>query len=300
MHADELDIDEGLVRRLVAGQFPQWAELDVELVATAGTSNAMYRLGGDMVVRLPRIAAAGEDIAKERVWLPRLAPSLPVPVPVPLGIGGPVADYPLPWSVLRWLDGANPVVGRIVQPAVLAADLASFVRALHAVDPAGGPASYRSETLAERDGAVRAALARLGGTVATEAVSSEVVAAEVVAAVWDDAVHAPGPSGPPVWIHADLQPGNLLVADGRLSAVIDFGCAGLGDPAVDLLPAWYVLPAGARDAFREAVRADDAAWARGRGWALSVALLELDYYRDTNARMASIARHVLGEVLAGA
>ncbi|MFJ2861887.1 aminoglycoside phosphotransferase family protein [Kitasatospora sp. NPDC087314] len=289
MHADELDIDDALVRRLIAGQFPQWAGLPVESVDSAGTSNAMYRLGGDLVVRLPRIAGVADDIAKEHAWLPHLAPALPVAVPVPLGVGGPVGGYPWPWSVLGWLEGANPVVGRIAEPGLLAGDLAAFVRALRRVDPAGGPASFRSEPLGERDGATRAAIAGLRGVVDTEAVT----------AAWGAALRAPGHCGPAVWIHSDLQPGNLLVSEGgRLSAVIDFGCVGLGDPAVDLIPAWYVLPASARGAFRAAVGADDAAWARGRGWALSVALRELDYYRETNPVMAGIARHVIGEVLA--
>ncbi|MFF0414365.1 aminoglycoside phosphotransferase family protein [Kitasatospora sp. NPDC004745] len=288
MHADEWDIDEALVRALLAERFPQWAGLPVERVDSAGTNNAMYRLGADMVVRLPRIPAAAEDIAKEHAWLPRLAPALPVPVPAPLGVGGPVAGYPWPWSVFRWLDGANPVAGRAEEPALLAGDLAGFVGALHRVDPAGGPAAYRSEPLAERDGQTRAAIAGLHGIVDTRAATD----------AWEAALEAPGPSGPPVWIHADLQPGNLLVSGGRLSAVIDFGCAGLGDGAVDLIPAWYVLPAAVRGDFRAAVGADDAAWARGRGWALSIAVAELDYYRETNPVMADIARYVIAQVLA--
>ncbi|SOB84812.1 aminoglycoside phosphotransferase family protein [Streptomyces sp. 1331.2] len=290
MHANELDLDAALVRRMVAGQFPHWAGLPVEPVATVGTSNAMYRLGAELVVRIPRIPGAVEDVRKEYLWLRRLAPGLPVAVPVPLALGGPVDGCPWPWSVLRWLDGVNPVAGQVDEPAALAADLASFVTAMRRLDPAGGPASYRSESLPDRDGVVRRAIAALAGTVDARAVT----------AVWEAALGAPPHSGPPVWIHADLQPGNLLVdGGGRLSAVIDFGCAGLGDPAVDLITAWYMLPASARGAFRASVGADDAAWARGRGWALSVALLELDYYRGSNPRMAGIARHVIGEVLAG-
>ncbi|MFJ8476252.1 aminoglycoside phosphotransferase family protein [Kitasatospora sp. NPDC094011] len=289
MHADELDIDEALVRRMVAGQFPQWAGLPVEAVDSAGTSNAMYRLGADLVVRIPRIPGAVEDIEKEEAWLRRLAPELPFAVPVPVGLGEPLDGCPWPWSVLRWLEGVNPVVGSVRQPAVLAADLAEFVTAMHRVDQAGGPAAYRSESLASRDPAVRRALAGLAGEVDVDAVTS----------LWDKALGAADHPGPAVWIHADLQPGNLLLdADGRLSAVIDFGCMGLGDPAVDLLTAWYVLPAPVRAAFRTGVAADDAAWGRGRGWALSVALMELDYYRDSNPRMVRTARHVVGELLA--
>ncbi|MGI5472078.1 aminoglycoside phosphotransferase family protein [Streptomyces sp. CA-132043] len=286
-----------LVRRLLAAQFPRWAGLPVEPVRTAGTANAMFRLGADMVVRLPLTAGSAADVAKEHRWLPWLAPRLPVAVPVPLGRGTPAEGFPWGWSVYRWLPGADPVVGRAPGPGVpvsapdpglLAKDLASFVTALHRIEPADGPPSFRSAPLATRDDVTRGALEVVRGTV-------DAVAA---AAVWDAALRAPEPAGPAVWIHSDLQPGNILLDGGRLSAVIDFGCLGLGDPAVDLLAAWYLLPAGARETFRVAVGADDAAWARGRGWALSVALLELRAYRESNPRMAGIARHVIDEVTA--
>ncbi|MEU3778305.1 aminoglycoside phosphotransferase family protein [Streptomyces sp. NPDC032472] len=288
MHADEPDIDAPLVQRLIAAQFPHWAALPVKPVDSVGTSNAMYRLGEDMVVRLPRVAGAAEDAETEHTWLPRLAPSLPVAVPEPLGKGAPGEGYPWRWSVFRWLDGENPVRGRIAEPGRLAQDLAAFVTALHRIDPTGGPTSFRGGSLAERDGSTRRAIAALRGSLDAGAVT----------AAWDADRQAPAWAGPAVWIHADLQPGNLLVAGGGLSAVIDFECLGLGDPAVDLITAWYVVPREARDTFRAAARADDAAWARGRGWALSVALMEADYYGETNPAMAATARYVIGEVLA--
>ncbi|MFE3549037.1 aminoglycoside phosphotransferase family protein [Streptomyces kronopolitis] len=289
LHADEADIDMSLVRRLLAAQFPQWADRSLTAVDSAGTSNAMYRLGADMVVRLPRIAGAASDVEKEHHWLPRLAPTLPVAVPAPLGKGSPADGYPWPWSVYRWLDGANPALGRLAAPGRLAADLAEFVTALQRIDPADGPPAYRSEPLPARDDATRAALAELDALVDTEAAT----------AVWEAALRAPSWPGPAVWIHADLQPGNVLLDRGRLSAVIDFGCAGLGDPAVDVIAAWYLLPAEARGVFRTALGVDEATWARGRGWALSVALMELSYYRTTHPAMADIARTVIGEVLLG-
>ncbi|MEU5208934.1 aminoglycoside phosphotransferase family protein [Streptomyces sp. NPDC020742] len=288
MHADEIPVDVPLVRRLLGARFPQWAPLPLTPVDSVGTSNVMYRLGADKVVRLPRMAGAAEDVAKEHRWLPRLAPSLPAAVPEPLGEGAPADGYPFPWSVYGWLAGGHPVIGRLAEPVLLAGDLGEFVAALHRIDPTDGPPSYRSETLAARDGITRAALGELRGTIDGDAAT----------AVWDEALRAPGRSGPPVWIHADLQPGNLLLTEGRLSAVIDFGCLGVGDPAVDLIVAWYVLPERARQTFRAAVEADDAMWTRGRGWALSVALMELRYYRDTNPAMAATARHVIQELLA--
>ncbi|MFD8692196.1 aminoglycoside phosphotransferase family protein [Streptomyces sp. NPDC059651] len=288
MHADEPGIDDSLVQRLITAQFPRWSGLPVERVGVAGTSNVMYRLGEDLVVRLPRTAGSADDTAKEHHWLPRLAPSLPVAIPVPLGAGVPGEGYPWPWSVYAWIDGTCPTVGDTAEAAPLAQDLARFADALHRVDPGDGPPSYRSETLAARDFEVRAALTDLSAEIDTGA----------AARVWEAALRAPAPTGPPVWIHADLQPGNMLTADGRLTAVIDFGCLGLGDAAVDLIAAWYVLPAGARETFRVAAAADDAAWARGIGWALSIALMELQYYRGTNAFMADTARHVIAEILA--
>ncbi|MEU9951106.1 aminoglycoside phosphotransferase family protein [Streptomyces sp. NPDC047939] len=288
MHADEPETDDALVRRLITAQFPHWSGLRVERVGAAGTANAMYRLGADLVVRLPRTAGSADDTAKEQHWLPRLASSLPVAIPAPLGAGVPGEGYPHPWSVYGWLDGSCPAVGDTAEAVPLARDLARFVTALHCVDPTGGPPSYRSEPLAARDTAVREALADLTTEIDTAA----------AAEIWQTALRAPAPAGPPVWIHADLQPGNMLTADGRLTAVIDFGCLGLGDAAVDLIAAWYVLPAAARDTFRTAVEADDAAWARGIGWALSIALMELQHYRETNAFMADTARHVIAEILA--
>ncbi|MFJ9691753.1 aminoglycoside phosphotransferase family protein [Kitasatospora sp. NPDC101183] len=288
MHANQVDVDEALVGRLVAGSFPEWAGLPIERVESHGSTNAMFRLGEELVARLPIRPSAAQDVLGEQRWLPHLAPWLPVPVPEPLGTGGPTEEYPLPWSVLLWREGVNPRPGRPDAPGQLALDLAEFTNALHWVHPEGAPPSYRAETLRDRAPGIAATLAELCGVI-------DVGAAEDA---WEEALEAPEAGGPPVWIHADLQPGNLLVApDGRLCGVIDFGCAGLGDAAVDLLPAWYVLPASARPAFRTAVGADDAAWARGRGWALSVALNELLYYRRSNPVMADTARYVIGEVI---
>lgn len=312
MHADEAETDVCLVRRLLGAQFPQWAELPVTQVGPVGTSNAMYRLGEDMVVRLPRVAGSAADVDKEHTWLPRLAPPLPVAIPVPLGRGRPGEGYPWPWSVYRWLDGEPPgragasgeagEVGDVGDAGGLAEDLAGFVGALHRIDPADGPPAYRSEALATRDTSTRAAIEELAGReygFGYGHSASPAASVAVATAVWDAALRAPGWDGPAVWIHAGLQPGNLLTVRGRLSAVIDFGCLGVGDPAVDLIVAWYVLPAAARGAFRAALGpwADDAAWVRGRGWALSIGLMELRYYREPNPVMAATARYVIGELL---
>lgn len=288
MRPDEVDLDAPLVSRLVAAQFPRWAGLPVRRLASSGTENAMFRLGADKVVRLPRHPDAVESVAHEQRWLARLGPRLSVATPVPLEQGGPGEGFAWPWSVYGWLDGRNPVAGAVEQPEALATDLAAFVTALRGIEAQGGPPNDRGVPLAERDAPTRDALAQLDGRIDTVAVT----------ALWEEALRAPGRTEPPVWTHGDLSPGNVLVEGGRLSAVIDFGGVGVGDPAVDLIVAWNLLPASVRGVFREAVGADDAEWARGRGWALSISLIQLPYYWETNPPLAENSRYVIREILA--
>ncbi len=290
MHADEIEIDAPLVRRLIATQFPRWAELPVAEVRSAGTDNAMYRLGDDLAVRLPRQPGAAHQVEKEQRWLPRLAPLLPLDVPVPLGRGVPGEGYPLPWSVFRWLEGENVFDEPLADPRHAAVELGRFVTALRRADADGAPPSFRGGPLSSRDGDVRAALGELAadGTVDTEA----------AAEAWEAALRLPRWEGPPVWVHGDLLPGNLLARRGRLSAVIDFGGTGIGDPACDTMPAWTLLTAETRKVCREAADVDDATWGRGRGWALCFGLVALPYYRVTHPALAAVARRAIEEVLA--
>lgn len=290
-HPGPHPVDEDLVRRLIAGQFPRWAGLPVERFPSGGTVNGVYRLGDDMVVRLPLARGGAGDVAPEREWLPRLAPRLPVAVPEPLGAGEPAEGYPWPWSVYRWLAGENPEAGALDAPERLARDLAAFVTAMREVTLPGAPPAHRGGPVASLDADTRAAIEELRG------IPEEGVDCDAATAVWEDALRAPAWDGPPVWLHADLMPGNLLVEGGGLTAVIDFGCAGSGDPACDLFPAWNLLPAGARKVFRAALDADDASWRRGRGRTLSQALTALPHYRLTNPSMARNARHVIRETL---
>jgi aminoglycoside phosphotransferase (APT) family kinase protein len=293
MHADEVDTDISLVSRLVAGQFPQWSDLSIEPVRSAGTDHALYRLGTDLVVRLPRVERATSSLQKELEWLPRLAPRLPLAVPVPLASGAPAEGYPWPWAVYRWLEGETATRDRIADPGAAATELARFVAALHRIDATNGPLpgahnSFRGDAPANRDGPVRSAIAAL----------QDMVDVEAVTAAWEAALAEPAWDGPGVWVHGDLLETNLLARDGRLSAVIDFGCLGVGDPAHDVMTAWAYLPAESRDAFRAALPVDDATWARGRGLALSWALIALPYYKDTNPVFAEMARRTIAEVLA--
>ncbi|WP_405784416.1 aminoglycoside phosphotransferase family protein [Streptomyces sp. NBC_00859] len=289
MHADEADVDASLVRRLLGAQFPRWAVLPVEPVLPWGTDNAVYRLGEDLSVRLPRIAGAVGQVEVEHRWLPRLAPHLPLRLPTPVGRGAPAEDYPWEWSVHDWIKGESAAIDRLADPCRAAADLAGFVTALQRIDTTGGPAAGRGVPLATRDTVTREAIAALAGMIDTAAVTE----------AWEAALRAPVHDAPAVWIHGDLTPGNLLVEDGRLSAVIDFGALGVGDPACDLIVAWNLFSGEARDVFRSASAADEATWRRGRGWALSIALVALPYYLETNPVIVESSWRVIDEVLHG-
>lgn len=303
MHADELDIDADLVRRLLAVQFPQWAALPLARFPSAGTVNAMFRLGSALGVRLPLIAGGVGDVELEQRWLSHLAPHLPVAIPSVLGKGVPGDGYPWPWTVFRWLEGDNPVVGALAEPRLLAKGLASFVAAMRQIDSTDGPPASRGKPLSTRDTGTRAAIQELAAMIGTDGLRGTSMDGlshahlQSAAAAWARDMSAPVWRGRPVWVHGDLMPGNLLVEQGRLSAVIDFGTMGTGDPACDLISAWNLLPAEARPAFRAALDVDDATWARGRALALSMALIQLPYYVHTNPSMAANARHVIGEVL---
>jgi aminoglycoside phosphotransferase (APT) family kinase protein len=271
MHDDEVETDCELVSRLVASQHPQWADLPIERVASAGTDNAMYRLGGDLAVRLPRIHWAVDNVVKERKWLPVLAPHLPLAVPLPVAAGEPEDAFPYPWSVVQWLPGELARPDRLHDPMQAALDLAAFVRALQAVDPADGPQQHRGGPVRLQDAAVREGVAGLRGEVDGDAVLE----------AWNHVIQAPDYDGPPRWFHGDLAYLNLLVQGRKLSGVIDWGTCGVGDPAIETIVAWSLFPSDARGAYRDALRVDDDTWERGKGWVLA-GVFGIPYYRDTN------------------
>jgi len=285
MHDDQVEITERLVRGLLDRQLPQYAGLPLAPVAEHGTDHALYRLGDELLVRMPVYAAAADQATSDARWLPVLAPHLPVAVPVPVAVGEPDDTYPFPWSVVPWLPGRCPAAGEVD-----AHELGAFVRALHGVDATDGPpktGTSRGTPIRGWDPFVREAVDLAG---------DRVDRARVLAA-WEDSLAAPDWDGDPVWIHGDLLPGNLLVRDGRLAAVIDFGALGVGDPAPDLQPAWTTLPATARAAYREVVGYDDDTWRRGRGWALGPALTGIPYYWDTVPAFAQRGLRTVAAVL---
>jgi aminoglycoside phosphotransferase (APT) family kinase protein len=284
MHADELEIDETLVRRLVAGQFPEWASLPVRRVERSGTVNAIFRLGQRLSARLPRRNGPTVPYSAQLAWLPRLARLLPLEVPIPVAVGSPDGEYPWYWEVHRWVPGEIVPVERI-DAVQAASDLATFVAALQRVPPIGAPAG-RGIPLAARDREVRPRLVEFGD-------------AEALVA-WEEALAADAWAGAPVWHHGDLDVRNWLVREGRIRAVIDWGSMGVGDPACDVMVAWKLHSAAARDAFHSALPTDDATWTRARGWVVSQAVMALTYYTpDNNPGLYHEAGHWLQLALSG-
>lgn len=288
MHENEFEVSSELVHRLLVAQFPQWANMELRRVASAGTDNALFRLGNDMVVRMPIVDWAVANVDAEQEWLPRLAPFLPIEIPTPLAMGDPDEGYPCRWSIYRWCVGENPSVGLLTRPSELAGDVARFLEALRNIDTVGGPLAERGLPLTVRDESTRGAIAALSSMMDTQE----------IATAWESALDLPAWEGPNVWIHGDLSAGNILTVDGRLNAVIDFGALGIGDPAADLIIAWNLLPQQVRAGFWSQSGVDEATWKRGRAWALSIALIQLPYYDKTNLPLAENARYVIGEVLA--
>lgn len=287
-------IDEALVRCLVDTQFPQWADLALKLLDPAGSDHVIYRLGEELSVRLPRHPGAIGQARKESQWLPQLAPHLPLAIPVPVAVGGPGFGYPWPWAVSRWLDGEVATVDALGDSPEAAIELARFLAALQRFPLEDIPAGDAGEALtgrplSDRDRATRAAIAEVDGVFDTAAMTQ----------LWNAALSAPGWDRSPVWFHGDFHTGNLLTSHGCLSAVIDFGGLGTGDPACDLMIAFTLMSADSRAAFRDALGVDDATWMRGRGWALATGLNAYTSYAAVNPRVAAQTARQITHALVG-
>lgn len=292
LHDDEVVSTPDLVRRLVASQFPRWAHLPVTPGPPGGTDHHLFRLGDELLVRMPKIAWAQDQAGNDARWLPFLAPHLPLRLPAPEAVGEPGEGFPFRWSVTPWLDGASPAVGALGADA--ARQLGEFVTALRTVSTAGGPVkggTSRGVPLARLDDGVRAAITESGTRIDGRAATR----------MWDQALDA-RPATEGRWIHGDLLPGNLLARDGSMTAVIDWGGVGVGDPAADLIPAWTQFAGAERGVFRAAAAdglADSAdAWARGRGWVLVQAVIGLPYYWDRWPEFARACQDRVAAVLA--
>jgi aminoglycoside phosphotransferase (APT) family kinase protein len=288
MHADEVDTDPSLVQRLVAGRFPEWAELPIEPVFPLGTDNANYRLGDDKLVRLPRQEEKVAPLERELEWLPVFARAVQLEVPEALGRGEPAEGFPFPWAVFTWVEGENVAVEEIREPERTAVELAELVLAIRSLDAADAPPGLRDGTLRELDGWVRAGAAKLVGR----------YDADGLLAAWDETLEAAPWNGPPTWCHCDLDLRNLLFRNGRPGGVLDWGWAGAGDPASDSALAWKILPPAARSAFWEALGADEAEITRARGWTLMQCAGALWYYTpENNPALFHEAERWLSELL---
>jgi aminoglycoside phosphotransferase (APT) family kinase protein len=292
MTPGRVEVDASLVARLIAAQFPRWAGLPIAPAEPNGWDNRTFRLGPDLSVRLPSAEAYAAQVEKEHRWLPVLAPQLPLTIPVPLAMGVPGEGYPWKWSVYRWLEGTPASAACVDDLTGLAVTLARFLDRLQRIDPGGGPPPgphnfFRGGPLATYDAETRGAIAAVRDRIADELATE----------VWETALAATW-HGPPVWVHGDVAAANLLVRDGRLRAVIDFGSSGVGDPACDVTIAWTLLSGESREAFRAALPLDAATWARGRGWALWKALITFAGNLDANPAEAARARRVIDDVLA--
>jgi aminoglycoside phosphotransferase (APT) family kinase protein len=288
LHDDQFDIDAQLVARLLADQQPALIDLPISRVKSTGTVNALFRIGDDRCVRLPLVERWTESLRNELRWLPWLAERVSLRIPEPIFEGEPTSWYPFPWAIFRWIDGAIYADALVDDEREAAHALATFVLELRAIEiapeaPHGGRGPLRTLDVDTRE-AIQ--------------VSSPVIDRDAAMAAWERALLAPAWDGRPAWIHSDLLRSNLLVDGGRLTAVIDFGGAGVGDPAADVVAAWAVFGSAGRAAYRDALGVDEGTWERACGYALHQAALIIPYYAETNPDFVSLAKRTVEEILA--
>lgn len=285
-----LIIDEKLVCRLIASQFPHYSKLPVSPVAVGGWDNRTFHLGKDMLVQLPSAEQYELQVEKEQQWLPQLASLLPVPIPTPLAKGMPGEGYPWKWSIYRWLEGETIVSANLSNLNEIAKDLATFLTAFHQIDSSGGPkpglhSFYRGGDLKIYDPETRQAIDYLKGKIDTDHATE----------IWETALNTSW-QGTPVWVHGDISAGNLLVKNGKLCAVIDFGQLSVGDPACDLAITWTLFAGDSRKIFREMLALDKDTWFRGQAWALWKALIIAAGIVNTNAMEVQKSCRIINEL----
>lgn len=292
MHENELEIDESFVRKLLENQCPQWSNYPLSAITSSGTDNALFRLGNEFVVRLPRVewepGSIEKSINKEYEWIPQLAKLLTTSISAPIFKGNPDSFYPWSWLIVKWNDGLNPVFEENNEYALLAADLAHFLNELHGVKLSHGPLSRRGVPLQKIDAETKKAIGEL----------SEDLDSQLISSLWEQLLTTPSWEKELVWIHGDFLPGNILIQNHSLSGVIDFSDVGMGDPACDLIIAWSLFNKISREIFRKNLKnSDENTWRRGKAWALSIALIMLPYYKNTNPILATLARRMIKNIM---
>lgn len=292
VHPDQLHSDVELVHRLVNAQFPQWSDLEIIPVDSTGTESYIYRLGDKLAIRMPLLPVDDVQVSKLHHWLPQLAPHLPLKVPLIKALGQPDETFPAPWAVIDWIEGEEVTFRGLKDPIEAARSLAEFCRSLVSIDPTGGPSPgrhnfYRGIPLAARNKMTQRAIDACG----------ELFEIDLLRDAWQRDMNAPAWDRQPAWLHGDIAPDNLLQTRGDLAAVIDWGGMAIGDPAAELLPAWNLFHGESRQVYRQAIGLDDATWFRGRGLALSIAIVSLPYYLETIPTRAANSRAIIEDIL---
>ena len=288
LHQNEIPVDISLVRQLVDSQFPHFADLSLQPLGMSGSTNLQFRLGDDYLVRLPRLPGSRATIEKELEWTPIIGSQLPVAVPEFVGVGKPAFGYSEPWLVARWLEGEHPKVSGSADrsdesQSRLAEDLAEMIVALRDIDLPNGEMpepklhNYRGRALVHYDKQMRSNIE------ACRLIEGLDLDLDAALAIWEDALKYPSSSESrsDSWYHSDLVAENLLLTNGRLTGLLDFGALGIGNPTIDLHGAWELFDRPAREIFRIKVGATDLEWVHGRAWALAVALMTFPYYWHT-------------------
>lgn len=287
MHTNEIAVDATLVKELLITQFPQFKDMSIVPIKSIGTDNAIFKIGNNLCVRLPRKKDMFLTINGYIQWVNPIVQQLPLKISTLMLPGKPQGKYPYNWGIYTWLDGENIYDKPLTDYNRAAIDLASFIKALHSIDTIGAPRSWRGESLINRDPEVRKAIHALKDEINVQAITN----------LWNTCISVSEWDKDPVWIHADLLPTNILGQNDKLSGIIDFDGFGVGDPAVDLLPAWCIFTAESRAIFRKQLCVDDATWMRGCGWALSIAIIIIPYYKHTNPILVAIAHKIIQELL---
>ena len=294
MHENQLAINEATVRRLVARQFPEWNDLEVRGVATAGTVNAIFRIGEDLAARFALRtqdpAEARADLVAEAAAARDLAAASSVPTPEPVAIGEPGEGYPLPWSVQTWLEGRDATVQDPADSVAFAEDLAEFIHGLRAADTRGRTFEGRSRGghLPDHDDWMETCFDK----------SEDLLDVRSLRAMWAELRTLPEVDAD-VMCHGDMIPPNILVRDGRLAGVLDGGGFAAADPALDLVGAWHLLDSTPREALREALGCGEVQWLRGMAWAFQQAMGLVWYYVESNPTMSECGRRTLDRLQAG-